>query len=104
MTHCARCNGNVLQRYDDGLREYYDYCLQCSHRPAMPVVRSVGPPKCSQSCGRYCLEVTDNKSRAKVYLTKCAVCREKWNIQRKAAKLRREQTGTKRIYRKRVVA
>lgn len=102
MTHCPRCNGNILQGYDDGIREFYRYCLQCSHRPAMPIVRVVGPPKCE--CGRDCLQVLHLKSRSQVYLTKCAVCRAKRNIQRKAAKLRREQTGIKRIYRKRVAA
>lgn len=95
MMACSRCAGNILDGYDEQLREWYQYCLQCGSRPQVTVRRADGKsveaaPRCS--CGRECRLAEYKGTGMQVYTSKCAVCRERQNRcrRRKKAEQRKE--------------
>ena len=99
MTACVRCAGIILESYDEHLREWYLYCVQCGDRPLESRRRHDGraiddPPQCRQGgCTRPCVQVLHVRSRALVYLSKCAVCRDRQNRSRQVTRVFRKATA-----------
>lgn len=83
MNACPRCAGNILESYDEHLREWYLYCMQCGNRPAVQRIEADGPPKCLNGCGRPRSWQYSQRLKVPVLLTKCVECRQRQSIRKR---------------------